>query len=177
MSWRRKIRGQICLLLHRVPPVPPRRYAALRATHEGQRGKSGMMKKRRYKLPASAALCAVLALTLAGCESGDHVPDTGAGAGTAECSGDCATENPTFLSVADVETILAQAIVEANAQNADATIAVVDRVGNVLGVFRMDNADQDIKIDSGRAINTGLDGIPYIPDTLVAIAKAITGAY
>jgi uncharacterized protein GlcG (DUF336 family) len=135
-----------------------------------------MMQKRRYKLHAPAALCAVLALMLAGCESGDRVPDTGAGEGTEECSGECA-ENPTLLSINDVETILAQAIIEARAQDAAATIAVVDRVGNVLGVVRMNGADLTVRIDSGRDITTGLDGIRYIPDTLVAIAKAITGAY
>jgi uncharacterized protein GlcG (DUF336 family) len=133
-----------------------------------------MKKQHRYKLPPFAALCTVLILT--GCDAGKRIADEGTGAGTQECSGRCA-DSSTFLTVSDVQTVIAQAIVEAEAQNADATIAVVDRVGNVLGVFRMNGADQNIRIDSGRDIDTGLDGIRYIPDTLVAIAKAITGAY
>ncbi|MDZ7684199.1 MAG: hypothetical protein U5O39_03665 [Gammaproteobacteria bacterium] len=44
------------------------------------------------------------------------------------CSDACA------LSAGDVERVIAQAVAEADARDAPATIAVVDRVGNVLGV-------------------------------------------
>ena len=44
------------------------------------------------------------------------------------------------LSVADVQQVMAQAITEARARNMPATIAVTDRVGNVLAVFRMNGA-------------------------------------
>ena len=46
-----------------------------------------------------------------------------------------------FLSVADVQQVMAQAVAEARARSAPATIAVTDRVGNVLGVFAMNGAN------------------------------------
>lgn len=81
-----------------------------------------------------------------------------------------------FLSVEDVETVLAQAISEAQARGLAATVAVVDRVGNVLAVFRMNGAAETAVIDSGRDVATGLEGV-VVPATLAAIAKAVTGAY
>jgi len=41
------------------------------------------------------------------------------------------------LSVAEVQQIIAQGVAEAQARNLKATFAVVDRVGNVLAVYRM----------------------------------------
>ncbi len=97
-------------------------------------------------------------------------PDTG-------CSGLCAN-TPTNLTVADVEIVIAQAVAEAQARGVVATIAVVDRVGNVLAVFRMTGAATSITIRSpGPAIDGGLEGVDIIPDSLAAIAKAITAAY
>jgi hypothetical protein len=84
---------------------------------------------------------------------------------------------PPRLDVADVQQVMAQAVTEARARNAKATVAVVDRVGNVLGVFRMTGADTSITVSSGRGISGGLEGISVIPDALAAISKAITGAY
>jgi uncharacterized protein GlcG (DUF336 family) len=76
---------------------------------------------------------------------------------------------------------MAQAVREAQARQARATIAVVDRVGNVLGVFRTTNGEDSpsVTISSGRSppVSGGLEGIAIIPDTLAAIAKAVTGAY
>ncbi|MBT8131960.1 MAG: hypothetical protein KJO35_06805, partial [Gammaproteobacteria bacterium] len=95
------------------------------------------------------------------------------------CDGSCANA-ASFLSVADVQTIISQAVAEAQARNAAATIAVTDRVGNVLGVFRMTGAETAITISStppGNAISGGLEGINIIPDTMAAISKAVTGAY
>lgn len=80
------------------------------------------------------------------------------------------------LTVDDVETILAQAIHEALARGQAATIAVVDRLGNVLAVFRMTGAAENAVISSERGVTTGLEGV-LVPDTLAAIAKAVTGAY
>ena len=110
--------------------------------------------------------------TLAGAE-GDSAESIATG-----CTGSCANTT-TFLSVADVETIIAQAAAEANAQGALATIAVVDRVGNVLGVFRMTGASREVTISSRRTplVQGGLENVDVIPDTLAAIAKAVTGAY
>ena len=92
---------------------------------------------------------------------------------------------PYFLAVADTQKIIAQAVSESLARGKLSTIAVVDRVGNVLGVFRMTGAATAFTITSGRGVTSGLDGVT-IPlnmtatdgaDTLAAIAKAVTGAY
>ncbi len=83
-----------------------------------------------------------------------------------------------FLSVADVERILAQGINEANAQNVQATFAVSDRLGNVLAVYQMPGAGATVDIVSGLSVSGGLDGVAgIIPSTAAAISKAITGAY
>ncbi len=99
-----------------------------------------------------------------------------AGSVHAECDGGC-TDATRFLSVADVQTIMAQAVQEASARGTPATIAVVDRVGNVLGVFRMKDAADTVTISSRRDVAGGLEGINIIPASLAAIAKAITAAY
>ncbi len=86
-----------------------------------------------------------------------------------------------FLSVADVEQVIGQVVAEAQRLNARASIAVVDRVGNVLGVFRMQGADEFVTVtstaESGGPVAGGLEGLNFIPSTLAAIAKALTGAY
>src|SRR5579862_7571058 len=105
------------------------------------------------------------------------------GTAPAGCLGTCASPS-TFLSVADVQQVIAQAVGEAQARRAAATIAVVDRVGNVLAVFRMTQpVTNTVLISSSETspVNTGLDGIK-LPistgiDALAAIAKAVTGAY
>ena len=80
------------------------------------------------------------------------------------------------LSAAEVGQILAQAANEAQQRGRPATIAVVDRVGNVLGVFGMNGAPATATVTSGRGVTGGLEGAA-VPSTLAAIAKAITGAY
>jgi len=116
----------------------------------------------------------LLGALLAGCSGGDGGIEGGG------CTGFCA-DTPTRLEVVDVEEILSQAVAEATARSADATIAVVDRTGNVLVVFRMNLADPLIATNGGRGTTTGLDGLDGmalgVPDTLAAIAKAITAAY
>lgn len=84
----------------------------------------------------------------------------------------------TALSAGEVNQIVRQAAAEAAARNAPATIAVVDRVGNVLGVFQMNGAPGNARITSGKGIpaGNGLEGL-VVPATFAAIAKAITGAY
>ena len=118
---------------------------------------------------------------LFGCEGTPDTPDTG----TAN------TPNANFqalapLTVADVQTIIAQAVTQAVASNVRATIAVVDRGGNVLGVFQMTNALLTTLIGSSSAPQCaegvaqpsicGLEGQP-VPATLAAISKAGTGAF
>ena len=134
-------------------------------------------------------LTSSLLLLLAACSGGGS--STGESAGTGDtaqnntvvaCDGSCANAT-TFLTTADVETIVAQAIQEAQSQNVNATIAVSDRVGNILAVYRMGAAPQTVliasAIDAGgnAVVDSGLEGIALPIDTLAAIAKAITGAY
>lgn len=80
------------------------------------------------------------------------------------------------LTESDVNTIVLQAINEATARGKPATIAVVDRVGNVLTIAQMPGAPTSATISSGRGNTTGLEGVS-VPATLASIAKAITGAY
>ncbi|MBK5255261.1 MAG: heme-binding protein [Vicinamibacteria bacterium] len=117
---------------------------------------------------SSVVLIASVCLALMSC-SGKN------GLGQEGCSGSCTTAAD-FLSAADVERVIAQGAFEAQARGARATIAVTDRVGNVLGVFRMAAADPEFAISSEKGVRGGLEGA-RLPDTLAAIAKAITGAY
>lgn len=98
------------------------------------------------------------------------------------CSGSCA-DATSFLSIAEINQIVSQAVEEAKARNASGTIAVTDRVGNVLSVFRMPGADTSVTISStlpnGEPLKTniGLEGINVIPDTMAAISKAVTASF
>lgn len=134
----------------------------------------------------------LLTLILTGCGGGGSgASQLGEAPASGGCSGDCAADGD-FLTIADVETIIAQAVNEADSLEVDsATIAVVDRVGNVLGVFRLASAvPQQVVIATaldaaGNAvIDGGLEGIrfpispvPVVIDDQAAISKAVTGAY
>ena len=93
--------------------------------------------------------------------------------------------NPNALTAADVQQVIAQAVFEAQVQGAPATIAVIDRVGNVLGVFQMNGAPASITINGGRGATGGLDGVTLGPPSLAAvpgpafaaISMALTAAY
>lgn len=127
--------------------------------------------------------------------SGPAVSSAGTSAAPAgtDCTGNCANAT-TFLTVSDVQQILSQGVAEAMARGVKATIAVVDRVGNVLAVYRMGMPSQHPVIigsefdSSGNALlHSGLEGLklpqPSGPlsavniDGQAAIAKAVTGAY
>ncbi|MGH8495951.1 MAG: heme-binding protein [Gammaproteobacteria bacterium] len=127
-------------------------------------------------------------MMIAGCSGGSGGSTVGTDP-TSGCSGSCA-DTSTFLTAADVETVIAQAVFEADALGEDATIAVVDRVGNVLGVFRMGTTPHEVLIatgvdaDGNAVIQAGLEGIrlptmaaAVVIDDQAAIAKAVTGAY
>jgi uncharacterized protein GlcG (DUF336 family) len=121
----------------------------------------------------------LLVSALAGCgggNGGDGGP-TVAGASGPNCTGGCAAATPTALSVAEVNQILSQAAQEAQARGSPGTIAVVDRSGNVLGVFQMTGAAPTFTISGGRGVVGGLEGVNIITSGYAAIAKAITGAY
>jgi uncharacterized protein GlcG (DUF336 family) len=94
-----------------------------------------------------------------------------------------ANQTPRFaqLTSADVTRILQQAVVAARSNGTTANVAVVDRVGNVLAVYRMFGATTDIKVTAGRPVQkpSGLVGLqlPFGSFLAAPIAKAITGAY
>jgi uncharacterized protein GlcG (DUF336 family) len=123
---------------------------------------------------------------LLACSGGEQVAKTSGTDTTTGCTGNCAAFS-TNLTVSDVQKVIAQGVAEAQARGSNATIAVVDRVGNVLGVFRMGAAASrivTITSQSTPAVTGGLEGLrlPVAPapvniDQLAAIAKAVTGAY
>lgn len=131
-------------------------------------------------------LLTVMAL-VAACSGGDPVATTTGTDQTDGCSGACGGST-TSLTIADVQQVIAQGVAEAQARGVNATIAVVDRVGNVLAVYRMGAASSrptTITTTPGAAtVSGGLEGIhlptaiaPVNIDHAAAIAKAITGAY
>lgn len=92
------------------------------------------------------------------------------------------SSQPQSLTTADVETLLARAVDVSRQLGESSTIAVVDRVGNVLGVYRMAsggvNNPFNVTVQSGLQ-GTNLVGLENQPvqSELVAVTKAITGAY
>ncbi|HEX8573182.1 MAG TPA: heme-binding protein [Allosphingosinicella sp.] len=93
-------------------------------------------------------------------------------------SGVYAVPAPLALSSAEVERILAQGVAEAQAQGLPATLAVVDRVGNVLAVFAMNGANPRLQVPRGPDGSLhDLQGVDVQGAVAGAIAKAITGAY
>ena len=132
----------------------------------------------------TTAVALALSLTLSGCGGGD----SGSG-GTFTPTPTPTTASRFFadpaqeaLTVAEVQQIIAQAVGEAKALNYPAIIAVVDRVGNVLAVFRMNGAATKMIISprtatgeiSTRKVDAqGLE----VEATMGAISKAVTAAY
>ncbi len=162
--------------VRRVPRLP---------SHMNRQLESGRCVNGR--LPLAILCCAFVAA----CSGGGQAASTdGTDTSSPGCSGSCATA-ATALAVVDVQRVLAQGIAEAQARNANATIAVVDRVGNVLAVYRMGAAASRkvviaSSISQGNAVvSGGLEGI-QLPvaaaplaniDQAAAISKAVTGAY
>ena len=125
------------------------------------------------------------ALLLASCGGGDSPSSNGGatGGGTPPPpppppSGGVYSIPPAIsLSATDVGTVIAQAAAEARSRNAAATIAVTDRVGNVLAVFAMPGAAPTATIPGApNGDDIDVQGLT-IPSAGAAIAKAITGAY
>ena len=130
--------------------------------------------KNMGRIALGVAVCLATPFVLVSC---------GGGGG----SGGASSTTPSFnieplgtqsLSVAEVNDIIARAVQASISRGVQSTIAVTDRVGNVLAVYQMNNAAANATITSGLAgaDGNGLDGSP-VPSTLAAIAKAITGAY
>ncbi len=138
---------------------------------------------------AGTFLSALALLMLAACGGGGG---GGAGGGSSSSSGGGSTSgggggggSPPFyiapalssLSVADVQKIVAQAALQASTDSSPATIAVVDRVGNVLALFRMTGAPSLARIPAApNGANIDIQGVG-VPAEAAAVAKAITGAY
>ncbi|OYY76263.1 MAG: hypothetical protein B7Y43_15945 [Sphingomonas sp. 28-62-20] len=81
------------------------------------------------------------------------------------------------LSIADVQTVIARAAAEARARNLPAVIAVSDRVGNILAVFRMTGARATaLTSPAGNGDSKDAQNLT-VPAEGGAIAKAVTGAY
>lgn len=90
------------------------------------------------------------------------------------------------LAEDDVKKIIAQAVAQSEASGLKATIAVVDKEGNVLGVFKMTGAPDNTRVGgdstcapSGCAslpLTCGLEGV-CVPSCTAAISKAVTGAF
>ncbi len=124
---------------------------------------------RRVLNGIALAATLVTALAWSGCGTGaGGENDTG-------CDGTCTQE---ALTADEVRTILAGGVAEAERLGLDVTIAVLDRVGNVLAVFRMDGAAENTVISSERA---GVAEASFeqrvVPTAAAAISKAGTGAY
>ncbi len=84
-----------------------------------------------------------------------------------------------FLSTTDVTSILTHAIQAAQAKGVNATIAVTDRVGNVLAVWQMTGASPTVQIinnPNGRNAPDSLNGVS-VPSVDAAISKAVTASY
>ena len=130
-----------------------------------------------------AAVSLVLVLARPGAPGVPVPPATGTGGAVSSLAiSPAATLAPPAqlaLSTSDVRQIIAQAATQAHADGHPAVIAVTDRVGNVLGLFRMIGAPATAKISdapNGAANNKDAQGL-LVPAEAAAIAKAITGAY
>jgi uncharacterized protein GlcG (DUF336 family) len=120
----------------------------------------------------------LLAVSLAACGGGGGGGGGGNGGGSGGgnaqgCDGSCP---PTALTTDDVRAVIAQAVAQSQALGIRSVIAVVDRVGNVLGVFKMTGAADTVTITSSAPIATGLVGLS-VPSAFAAISEAGTGAY
>ncbi len=135
------------------------------------------------RLRRPTAALSALALVLASCGGGTS-SGGGGGSTPAPSPAPAAAAPPAYgapaqvaLSSAEVGQVVAQAAAEATSLGRPATIAVVDRVGNVLAVFRQTGAPGMAKIpDAPNGQNHDVQGL-NIPSEAAAIAKAITGAY
>jgi uncharacterized protein GlcG (DUF336 family) len=101
--------------------------------------------------------------------------------------------SPEYLTTTDVGKIIGQVVHEAKARKKPATIAIVDRLGAVLAVYRMAGAPANLPIEGNpnghnatqlvdglsglKSVKVGTKTIPLVATELEALAKAITAAY
>jgi uncharacterized protein GlcG (DUF336 family) len=105
---------------------------------------------------------AALAIGLGACQSEEPPP-----------GGEC-TAGAAALTVPEIRLILGQAVAEASARGLRATVAVVNRQGDFLAVFRMADAVAFTFTDPD--LPSRLEG-ERIPTFLAALSKAGTGAF
>jgi uncharacterized protein GlcG (DUF336 family) len=120
---------------------------------------------------------------------GDGPPDD---AGAVPTPGTTSPPPPTAITAGtltstDVQTVIAQAVSAASALGRPVTVAVTDKEGNVLGVFRMTGAPATTQLRGGGPgptqtpdpitgfVPVGLDGT-VVPSNLAAISKAGTAS-
>lgn len=125
------------------------------------------------RIAMAVAVCLATPLVLVSCGGG------GGGGSSTEPSFNIEPLGTQSLSIAEVNDIVARAVQASISRGVQSTIAITDRVGNVLAVYRMTNSSPTTRITSGLsgADGRGLDGFTPVPSELAAIAKAITGAY
>jgi len=130
----------------------------------------------RLRIPAFVA---ATSLVLASCGGGSNDatpsnPDTPTGPTNLY-----ARPEAVALTSDEVSRIVAQAVGEAQARGLPSVISVVDRVGNVLAVYRMNGANPTATIPipaTAGGVAFDAQGVT-IPAEMGAIAKAITAAY
>jgi uncharacterized protein GlcG (DUF336 family) len=129
-------------------------------------------------------LLAAAALFLSSCGGGGGGGATSGGASPGSGGGAVAPTSvytvpaQEMLTQADVERVIAQAVAEARARGKPAVIAVSDRVGNVLAVFRMNGAPASATTSDKSGFNADHSAAGLtVPAELAAIAKAMTGAF
>jgi len=130
------------------------------------------------------AVAVGIAVLLASCGGGGGSGGTGGGTpggggnpGGGGTTTVYAVPAPESLSTNDVGAVVAHAAAQAKSQGRPATIAVVDRVGNVLALFRMTGAPATAHVtDAPNGDNIDVQGRD-VPAEAAAVAKAVTGAY
>ncbi len=131
-----------------------------------------IMRMIRYSLLLITAL-ATWACGSGGSSDEDLGLKIGSSAADFGCDGGCQNQN---LDQADVTRILTQGVNAAELLGVSATFAVVDRVGNVLAVYRMPGAPLNSRVDGKIGAVGGLEGV-NVEAVHAAISKAGTGAY
>src|SRR5580658_10340844 len=141
MPWHRERRVARAIDLHHLPCLPSQRTRP----HADDRGDPAMTRRPPRGILSHPAFRAAMAVLSVWC-----MAPGGCGGGGGGQSGSLqpqatvpATPNNNVspnLTASDVNTIVLQAINEAAARGKPATIAIVDRVGNVLSVTQMPGA-------------------------------------
>ncbi len=123
-------------------------------------------------------LYGILFLGLVSCGGGGGSSSTSISSSTTSFTGGCSAVSfsQQSLTATEVDQVIAQAVSVASTLGQSATVAVVDRVGNVLGVFQMSGGDYNVTITSNKGVSGGLESVS-LDSKFAAISKAITGAY